>query len=184
MTLTASLLLGAISLLAAGLLLPRKRSEDQRPRRQADADALPSLIIPAYTTHARFLPTPARHAFSYPLLYLGADIDSLENGSVDVGRLVRYGGAPYTKIVGLRGDSYLDKSPEQINETLRSKVNRLLVDRGIEKNGVGRVWLVTIPSFMGFEGINPLSVWYCYKPGEGRELAFVILEVHNTFGEK
>jgi DUF1365 family protein len=47
---------------------------------------------------------------------------------------------------------------------------------------MAQMWLVTMPSFIGFEGINPLSVWYIYS--EKRELTCVILEVHNTFGEK
>lgn len=189
MTLTTQLLIGAATLLATYLFL-RPRKLERRPEEiqqlPSENDALPSLLIPAYTSHARFLPHPARHAFSYPLLYLGVDIDSLEAGSVDIGRVVKYGGSPSTKILGLRSDGYLEKGPG----TLRQKVNSLLEERGAREDEVGRVWLVTIPSFVGFEGINPLSVWFCYKRngfgGQGgkRELACVILEVHNTFGEK
>lgn len=203
-----SLLVGAISLLGICILAsggvslasqpastPKAKSSqegelDRDPKSDLSNDALPSLLIPAYTTHARFLPNPARHAFSYPLLYLGVDIDSLQCGRLDVGRLVRYGGSPSRTILGLRSDNYL--SPRK--GSLRRKVEMLLESRGISPEELGRVWLVTIPSFVGFEGINPLSVWYCYKrPAdhndlsrvEGQsELLCVILEVHNTFGEK
>lgn len=48
-----------------------------------------------------------------------------------------------------------------------------------------------MPSFLGTEGINPLSVWLCYEKddaeggaGKERKLWTVILEVHNTFGER
>ncbi|KAK7446978.1 hypothetical protein VKT23_014191 [Stygiomarasmius scandens] len=41
--------------------------------------------------------------------------------------------------------------------------------------------MMTMPSYLGFEGINPLTVYFCYKPGG--VLWLVVLEVHNTFGE-
>lgn len=54
---------------------------------------------------------------------------------------------------------------------------------------LGRVYLVTMPAFLGKEGINPLSVWFCYDKQDDpatkeRKLWSVILEVHNTFGER
>jgi hypothetical protein len=65
---------------------------------------------------------------------------------------------------------------------------------------LGSIYLVTMPAFLGKEGINPLSVWFCYeklsspiadetrgKEGEkarSRVLWTVVLEVHNTFGER
>ena len=57
-----------------------------------------------------------------------------------------------------------------------------MTEQGLEKVDMAHIWLVTMPSFVGFEGINPLSVWYIYS--EKREMTCVILEVHNTFGEK
>ncbi|KIM29341.1 hypothetical protein M408DRAFT_8355 [Serendipita vermifera MAFF 305830] len=44
------------------------------------------------------------------------------------------------------------------------------------------LWLLTSPSYFGFEGINPLSTWFCYD--KTRSLILVLLEVHNTFGER
>jgi len=44
-----------------------------------------------------------------------------------------------------------------------------------------------MPAFLGTEGINPLSVWLCYEKdeeGKERKLWTVLLEVHNTFGER
>jgi len=173
-----SLLLGAFT--ALGLSFIRQR----RPQLAVSPDALPSFLIPAYTTHARLLPIPSRHAFSYSLLYLGIDVGSLESGSLDLpGRLLSYGGRPITKILGLRSDGYLGPG----KASLREKLARLLDGRKEDKVELGRVWLMTMPSVVGFEGINPLSVWYCYgkTKGEGRaELEYVVLEVHNTFGEK
>lgn len=44
------------------------------------------------------------------------------------------------------------------------------------------VWLLTSPSYCGIEGINPLSVWFAYD--RKKALRVVLLEVHNTFGER
>jgi hypothetical protein len=152
MTVTVPLLIGAFSIAAYFLLTSPRRS----PEVHADADALTSVLIPAYTSHSRSLPKQSKHAFSYPLLYLGVDVDALESGALDLpGRIVRYGGRPITKLLGLRSDGYLEP---------------------------GSIWLVTMPSCFGFEGINPLSTWFVYHK-DGRFLS-VILEVHNTFGEK
>ncbi|KAG8730841.1 hypothetical protein FRC10_002319 [Ceratobasidium sp. 414] len=40
-----------------------------------------------------------------------------------------------------------------------------------------------MPSFLGFEGINPLTVYFCYEEGQDHVWG-VVLEVHNTFGER
>lgn len=169
---TIPLLVGALTLATVYLVTPRKPT-------QIPSDALHSIVIPAYTSHARHLPKPSRHTFSYPLLYVGVDIDSLQVGILDLPRrLFGYGGRPWTKVLGLRSDGYLQAGREH----LRVKVERLLADHGVTKDEIVKVWLVTMPSFLGFEGINPLSVWYIYN--ENRELRCVILEVHNTFGEK
>jgi DUF1365 family protein len=110
---------------------------------------------------------------------LGIDIDALEKRELDLpGRLLGYGGRPWTKVLGLRTDGYLRIGPDG----MRAKAERLLSEQGMSKGDMAKIWLVTMPSFLGFEGINPLSVWYIYS--EKRELTCVILEVHNTFGEK
>ncbi|KDN41982.1 hypothetical protein K437DRAFT_249268 [Tilletiaria anomala UBC 951] len=54
---------------------------------------------------------------------------------------------------------------------------------------IGQVWAVTMPSYFGFNGINPLTVYYMYRPTPGSSaergsLWLVVLEVHNTFSER
>ena len=180
---------------------------------------LPSILAPAYTTHARLLPIPAKHAFSYPLLYLGADIDSLESGELDLPyRVLKYGGVR-GRVLGVRSAAYLTPDGVKAAESgatlkggavgsasrktlrarsMREKVLDLLREYGLGEEEVGRIWVLTMPSFLGFEGINPLTVWYIYRRPSGSadasrtpvedqergELLAVILEVHNTFGEK
>ena len=154
------------------LLAPR------RPTRR-QSDDLQSVLIPSYTSHARLLPTPTKHAFSYPLIYLGVDVDVLEAGRLNLPmRLLSYGGSPLTKVLGLRSLNYLNPG----EGSMRSKLERLLLEQGMSRKQVHRAWLVTMPSLLGFESINPLTVWYVYD--DQRQLSCVILEVHNTFGEK
>lgn len=148
----------------------------QKPKKSANPKALPSVLLPAFTAHARSLPVPSRHTFSYPLLYTAVDIDEAESGVLD-GGVFSYGGSPWTKVLGLRSDGYLAKG----QQGLRAKLELLLESRGVKVSSQDRAWLVTMPSCLGFEGINPLSIWYIYR---GRELHCVVLEVHNTFGEK
>ena len=150
----------------------------KRPTRRLPDD-LQSVLIPSYTSHARLLPTPARHTFSYPLIYLGVDVDALEAGRLDIPmRLLSYGGNPLTKVLGLRSINYLTPGAG----SMRSKLERLLLQQGMAKDQICRAWLVTMPSLLGFESINPLTVWYVYDAM--RQLSCVILEVHKTFGEK
>ena len=88
-----------------------------------------------------------------------------------------------TKILGLRSDEYLESG----KATFCSKLDRLLSQNGCRRSELGRVWLVTMPSFIGWEGKNPLNIWYCYGRAKGEEqaeLECIVLEVDNTFGEK
>lgn len=64
------------------------------------------------------------------------------------------------------------------------------------RSELGQVWSITMPCVLGFQGINPLTVYYCYRPaGYGASGAegevngrgpfwLAILEVHNTFSER
>lgn len=223
---------------------------------------LPSLLLPLTTTHLRLLPTPARHAFRYPLLYFGLDLASLESHSLTRTvswypswargwglRLAVFGyesqaesrgegrGRKGWSVTGLGEESYLTptdpsdsgtygrEAKESMNEgesrkeetlddtspsspspidphPLRTKMEHLLSDhlsKSLEEVScrLGSVYLITMPAFLGKEGINPLSVWFCYESCIGgrdskqemadsseRKLWVVILEVHNTFGER
>ena len=149
------------------------------PKIQSTSTSLPSLLIPSYTSHARFLPTPSKHAFSYPLIYIGVDVDEVEKGHLDLpGRLFSYGGSPWSTVLGLRSNNYLTPGKNDF----RAKLDELLTSQGIDRSQAEKVWLVSMPSLLGFEGLNPLAVWYTYD--SDRRLTTVILEVSNTFGEK
>ncbi|KAH9963674.1 hypothetical protein BGW80DRAFT_1463070 [Lactifluus volemus] len=43
-------------------------------------------------------------------------------------------------------------------------------------------WILTMPSFCRFEGLDLLTVYFCYRKDNSR-LWIVVLEIHNIFGE-
>lgn len=117
--------------------------------------------------HARL--GAVEHRFQYPVWYLSADLDSLEQlkrGSwlFGDGRF-----APFS----LRDEDYLDGEG-----TLRQRVDRHLAARGLK---AARVTLLTVPRFFGWV-FNPVSFYYAYDQG-GRLIA-ALAEVNNTFREK
>ncbi|KAI0830221.1 hypothetical protein BC628DRAFT_988740 [Trametes gibbosa] len=74
-------------------------------------------------------------------------------------------------------------------QTLKEKLAAVLVRQGCDAASVrgwagagGEAWMVSMPSYVGYEGVNPLTVYFCYAAGGA--LAWVVLEIHNTFGEK
>nr|ODN90544.1 hypothetical protein L203_01653 [Cryptococcus depauperatus CBS 7841] len=145
-------------------------------------DAFPAYLFPAVASHGRHLPVSGRNAFAYPVLFIGADLDALEEGSVDEPfRLIHYGGNPMKKVLGIRPTRYLFSGENSI----RSKLEKLLEKQGIAREMIGRIWVHTMPSILGFEGINPLNVFYVYGLGDAtsRRLLCVALEVHNAFSE-
>ena len=64
----------------------------------------------------------------------------------------------------------------RLKDWLAAHIVRLGLDIPVE-----RIEIHCIPRVLGF-GFNPLSVWFCYGPGDA--LAAILCEVHNTFGER
>ncbi|KAI1789672.1 hypothetical protein LXA43DRAFT_553207 [Ganoderma leucocontextum] len=157
-------------------------------RRSSNKDALNNAyILENSITHARLLPKPSTHAFTYPTLAFLLSLDALESHSLDLGGgwLFGYGGTSW-RVTGLRGAAYLSSESRTDGRGphgIKAKLLEVLVEHGHDGSQLGDVWVLTMPSYMGYEGINPLSVHYCYTKDEGR-LAWVVFEIHNTFGEK
>ncbi|KDR78398.1 hypothetical protein GALMADRAFT_224770 [Galerina marginata CBS 339.88] len=139
-----------------------------------------AYILHNQVTHARLLPVKASNSFTYPTLALLVSLNALEARRLDLGRgwIFGYGGL-WGRIVGLRPGPYLTKQAV----TIMSKLEDLLKARGhLEENASLRdAWMMTMPSFLGFEGINPLTVYFCYN--SGGTFWSTVLEIHNTFGE-
>ncbi|KAL1662548.1 hypothetical protein GGF50DRAFT_58719 [Schizophyllum commune] len=134
-------------------------------------------------THARLLPVESSHSFTYPTISLLVSLNALEAHELNLGPaglLLAYG-RRYGTLLGLRSKPYLREGEGSI----RDKLEALLCERGVLVEGgqlIKDVWMMTMPSFMGFEGINPLTVYFVYAQGSGA-LWLVVLEIHNTFGE-
>ncbi|KAF9228151.1 hypothetical protein BS17DRAFT_323494 [Gyrodon lividus] len=165
-----------------------------------------AYILTNKVTHARLLPAHSKHAFTYPTLSLLLSLDALESGSLDLPVRLGWGwtllylfrfGTIWGTVIGLRGDGYLGGGSDDggtyhaekgnVEKTslvsIRRKLDRVLLDRAEVKtpSEIRDVWMMSMPSICTFEGINPLTVYFCYRPSG--EVGIVILEVHNTFGE-
>jgi len=119
--------------------------------------------------HARL--KPISHRFSYRVMSLLIDLDRLieadrQSALFGVNRAALY--SFHEADHGAR-----DGSP------LRAYVQRCATEHGIDLAG-GRVLLLCYPRLLGYT-FNPLSVYFCYL-ADG-ELALMIYEVRNTFGE-
>jgi DUF1365 family protein len=134
----------------------------------------PGFILENRVTHIRGLPVSSSHAFRYSTLSFLLGLDSLESGRLDLasGWLFGYGGR-WGRILGLRSEPYLDTlSSASIRRKLELELRRhslLSLDETFQD-----AWLMTMPSVLGFEGINPLTVYFCYK---NSKLWTVVLEV-------
>ncbi|KAF7373585.1 hypothetical protein MSAN_00568900 [Mycena sanguinolenta] len=134
-------------------------------------------ILENQVVHARLLPVGSDHAFTYPTLSLLVSLNALESHSLDLGHgwIFGYGGR-WARLIGLRPAPYLTEN----GGSIRRRLEKVLLDRGFG-GSLEDAWMMTMPSFLGFEGINPLTVYFCYRPGG--QLFLAVLEVHNTFGE-
>lgn len=120
--------------------------------------------------HARLEPT--RHAFAYPVYFLGLDLDELP----ELAGRVRGFGYNRAGLLSIRDRDYLDEAAG----TIREKLQRFLrtLHRGDE---VARVFLVTAARYLNY-AFNPVSFYYCY--GTDGALLCAVAEVNNTFKER
>jgi DUF1365 family protein len=119
--------------------------------------------------HARL--QPMGHRFSYRVMSLLIDLDRLDEADrqsalFGVNRAALY--SFHEKDHGTRDGS-----------SLKAYAERCAAAHGVDLAG-GRIALLCYPRLLGY-GFNPLSIYFCY--GAAGELALVIYEVRNTFGE-
>ena len=134
----------------------------------AAADA-PAALYFGEVMHARL--KPVGHRFSYRVMSLLIDLDRLDDADrqsplFGVNRAALY--SFHEADHGMRDGS-----------SLRSHVQARAAEHGIDLTG-GRVLLLCYPRLLGFT-FNPLSVYFCNSAGG--ELALMIYEVRNTFGD-
>jgi len=119
--------------------------------------------------HARL--KPMGHRFSYRVMSLLIDLDRLEEADrrsplfgVNRAALYSFHEADHGRRDGA---------------SLRAHAQRCAAGHGIDLTG-GTVLLLCYPRLLGFT-FNPLSVYFCHRAGG--ELALIIYEVRNTFGD-
>jgi DUF1365 family protein len=119
--------------------------------------------------HARL--KPVGHRFSYRVMSLLIDLDRL----ADADRQSPLFGVNRTALYGFHEADHGKRD----GSSLRAYAQRCAAERGIDLTG-GRVLLLCYPRLLGYT-FNPLSVYFCYR-ADG-ELALLIYEVRNTFGD-
>jgi len=135
------------------------------PAQPADAAAL----YVGDVMHARL--KPMGHRFSYRVMSLLIDLDRL----ADANRQSLLFGINRAALYSFRESDHGARD----GTSLRAYAQACAAERGIDLAG-GRVLLLCYPRLLGYT-FNPLSVYFCYR-ADG-ELALLIYEVRNTFGE-
>jgi len=119
--------------------------------------------------HARL--KPMGHRFSYRVMSLLIDLDRLEAAD----RQSRLFGVNRAALYSFHEADHGGRD----GSSLRLYAQRRAAEHGIDLVG-GRVLLLCYPRLLGYT-FNPLSVYFCTR-ADG-ELALVIYEVRNTFGD-
>ncbi|KAK0525233.1 hypothetical protein OC835_005683 [Tilletia horrida] len=134
--------------------------------------------------------------------------------SLDIPRLLKYKDPTATShpwtVSSINPPEYYRSDYTSLKEPVRTRVeasirlktlfelrHRNLIKRGPQDvqdddftldEEIGQIWSITMPSLLGVQGINPLTTYFCYRPTADKtrrgELAYVLLEVHNTFTER
>lgn len=128
-------------------------------------------------THARLLPTESAHRFTYPTISFLLCLSALEKGELNLGGgwLFGYGGL-WLRATGIRASAYLQNGRKfDDRRTIKQKLLEVLSTHSLDPSLFNDAWILTMPSYFGFEGINPLTVYVCYKTDQS--LWAVVLEV-------
>ena len=129
-----------------------------------------SALYDGVVVHRRF--APRVHRLRYRLFQLLLDLDELP--TLDRGRKL-FGHNRFALF------SHYDRDHgDRSGRPLRGQIGALLKRAGLSAGG-GPIRLLAMPRVLGYV-FNPLSLYYCHRPTG--ELAAVVLEVNNTFGER
>jgi DUF1365 family protein len=119
--------------------------------------------------HARM--RPVHHRFAYRVMSLLIDLDRLDEAD----RQSRLFGVNRASVFSFHECDHGKRD----GASLSSHVRGLAEQRDIDLSG-GRILLLCYPRLFGYV-FNPLSIYFCY--GSNGNLALLIYEVRNTFGE-
>lgn len=125
-----------------------------------------NTLYTGFVTHAR--QRPVRHAFRYPVFFLGLDVEALPPSRWWLG-INRAG------LTSFQARNHGDGSGD-----LAGWARRALVHAGLGDVD-GRIELHCFPRVLGYH-FKPVSFWYCHD--RAGDLRVVLAEVNNTFGER
>lgn len=136
-----------------------------------------AYILENQVTHIRHAPTSASHAFAYPTVSLLVSLNELERRRLDLGRGYIFG---YNSVIpgltGIRSRAHLSGAP---TSSIGDKLKLLLRDKYKRVGELEEAWMMTMPSICGFQGINPLTTYFCYDARH--EFRVLVLEVSSLF---
>lgn len=112
---------------------------------------------------------PVRHAFSYPTYFLLLPMRSLRTRADPALTRNRFG------LISFHDRDHGDGRADAL-----AWLEELLRGAGVH-DADGEVWLHAHPRVLGYT-FKPVSFWYCHRADQ--TLAAVVVEVHNTFGER
>src|ERR1700742_3435597 len=142
----------------------------KRSAKTAEIEGDAAALYVGNVMHARL--KPVGHRLSYRVMSLLIDLDRLEVANRQTPLFGVNRRALYSFHEADHGPR--DGSP------LREYAQRCAAEHRLDLTG-GRVLLLCYPRLLGY-AFNPLSVYFCYL-AEG-ELALIIYEVRNAFGER
>src|SRR3954462_7420794 len=129
-----------------------------------------SALYVGAVMHRRWRPTS--HQFRYQAFWLLIDLDELPELTARL-RLFSHNGF---NLFALHEADHGDGSAT----SLRVQAEQCLSEAGIDLAG-GPIRLLCMPRTLGYS-FNPIGIYFCHRPCG--ELAAIIYEVHNTFGER
>jgi len=129
-----------------------------------------SHLLEGKVTHLRT--RPFTHRLDYSVFYFALDLAELD----EVASRIRLVSRNRRNILSFRDGDHLDPPADDLGASVRQHLR----DQGVDPTG-WRVTLVTNLRVFGYV-FNPASFFLCRDP-EG-ELRFVVVEVHNTHGER
>jgi DUF1365 family protein len=136
---------------------------------QSDAAHAAAALYFGDVMHARL--KPMGHRFSYRVMSLLIDLDHLDAAD----RQSRLFGVNRAALYSFRESDHGDRD----GSSLRAYAQRCAAQYDIDLTG-GRVELLCYPRLLGYT-FSPLSTYFCRR-ADG-ELALIIYEVRNTFGD-
>ena len=148
-----------------------------RPR----VDISRAYILENQVTHVRLQPRKSAYSFTYPIISLLVSLNALESHTLDLGRGWIFGyGRSWGRLSGLHSSTYLmDEDQGMPPLSLKDKLIQVLEKRGYDGHLLEDAWMMTMPSFLGWAGINPLTVYFCYK--SDNDLWITVLEVAQRY---